>query len=61
MILFYLFATGVLDIGGAPDLRISLRIVEKFRNNPNVIFRAWGRRRFTKKIPEAKNLMTLSL
>ena len=35
-------ATGFVDIGGAPSLRISLRIKNKIRNDPNVIFGGLG-------------------
>ncbi len=65
------FAAGVVDTGGnlppvllTPvvhlDLRISLRIFEKIRNDPTVIFRGLGEGDSRKK-PEAKNLVTLSL
>jgi hypothetical protein len=40
------FATSVVDIGGVVvhlDLRISSQIFEKIRNDPNVIFRGWGK------------------
>jgi hypothetical protein len=37
------FATGVIDTGGALDLRISPRIFEKIRNDPNVIIRGLGK------------------
>jgi hypothetical protein len=43
------FAYGVVDTGGALtpvvhlDLRISPRIFEKIRNDPNVIFRGLGK------------------
>jgi hypothetical protein len=42
------------------DLRISPRIFEKIRNDPNVIIRGLGEGDSLKK-PEAKNLVTLSL
>jgi hypothetical protein len=42
------------------DLRISPRIFEKIRNDPNVIIRGLGEGDSCKK-PEAKNLVTLSL
>ncbi len=42
------------------DLRISPRIFEKIRNDPNVIIRGLGEGDSWKK-PEAKNLVTLSL
>jgi hypothetical protein len=42
------------------DLRISPRIFEKIRNDPNVIIRDLGEGDSRKK-PEAKNLVTLSL
>ncbi len=42
------------------DLRISPRISEKIRNDPNVIFKGLGEDDSWKK-PEAKNLVTLSL
>ena len=63
------FAAGVVDTGLPPvlltpvvnlDLRISPRIFEKIRNDPNVIFRGLGEGDSWKK-PEAKNLLTLSL
>jgi hypothetical protein len=52
------FAAGVVDTGGnlPPvvhlDLRISPRIFEKIRNDPNVVIKG---------LREAKNLVTLSL
>jgi hypothetical protein len=57
------FATGVVGTSGALlclDLRISLQIFEKIRNDPTVIFRGLGEEDSWKK-PEAKNLVTLSL
>jgi hypothetical protein len=36
------FATGVVDTGGAPDLQISPRILEKILNDPYVIFMGLG-------------------
>ncbi len=59
------FATGVNDTGGkfatgVLELRISPRIFEKIRNDPNVIIRGLGETDSRKK-PEAKNLVTLSL
>jgi hypothetical protein len=42
------------------DLRISPRIFEKIRNDPNVIIRGLGEGDSWKK-PEAKNLVTMSL
>jgi hypothetical protein len=65
------FAAGVVHTGGnSPpvsltpvvhlDLRISLRIFEKIRDDPNVIIRGLGEGDSWKK-PEAKNLVTLSL
>ncbi len=65
------FAAGVVDtVGNLPpvsltpmvllDLRISPRIFEKIRNDPNVIIRGLGEGDSLKK-PEAKNLVTLSL
>ncbi len=42
------------------ELRISSRIFEKIRNNPNGIIRGLGETDSRKK-PEAKNLVTLSL
>ncbi len=42
------------------DLRISLRIFEKIRNDPIIIFKGLGEGDSWKK-PEAKNLVTLSL
>ena len=42
------------------ELRISPRIFEKIRNGPNVIIRGLGETDSRKK-PEAKNLVTLSL
>ncbi len=36
------FATGVVDTGVHLDLRISPRIFEKIRNDPNVIIRGLG-------------------
>jgi hypothetical protein len=42
------------------DLRISPRIFEKVRSDPNAILRAWGKMIDEKK-SEAKNLVTLSL
>jgi hypothetical protein len=70
LVLFPLFATGVVDTGGkltpVPlmlvvhlDLRISQRIFEKILNDPNVIFRALGK--MIHENPEAKNLVTLFL
>jgi hypothetical protein len=41
-------------------LRISPRIFEKFRNGPNGILWGWGETDSRKK-PEAKKLVTLSL
>jgi hypothetical protein len=41
-------------------LRISPRIFEKIRNDPNVIFRGLGEGGSSNKL-EAKNLVTLSL
>ncbi len=65
------FATGVVETGGnfppvslTPvvhlDLRISPRIFEKIRNDPNVIIRGLREGDSSKK-SEAKNLVTLSL
>jgi hypothetical protein len=54
------FATGVVDTAVHLDLRISPRIFEKIRNDPNVIIRGSGEGDSWKK-PEAKNLVTLSL
>jgi hypothetical protein len=42
------------------ELRISPRIFEKIRNDPNGIIRGLGETD-SRKIPEAKNLVTLSL
>jgi hypothetical protein len=42
------------------DLQISPRIFEKIRNDPNAIIRGLGEDDSRKK-PEAKNLVTLSL
>ncbi len=42
------------------DLRISPRIFAKIRNDPNAIFRGFGKMLYEKKT-EAKNLVTLSL
>jgi hypothetical protein len=42
------------------ELRISPRIVEKIRNDPNCIIRGLGKTDSRKK-PAAKNLVTLSL
>jgi hypothetical protein len=42
------------------ELRISPRIFEKIRNSPKVIIRGLGETDSRKK-PEAKNLVTLSL
>ncbi len=42
------------------DLRISPRIFEKNRNDPNGLLWGWGETDSSKK-PEAKNLVTLSL
>ncbi len=56
------FAAGVVDTGGAPlqYLRISPRIFEKIRYDPNVVLWGWGETDWWKK-PEAKNLVTMSL
>jgi hypothetical protein len=57
------FATGVVSTSGALlclDLRISLQIFEKIRNDPTVIFRGLGEEDSWKK-PEANNLVILSL
>jgi hypothetical protein len=56
-----LFATGVSDTGGkfAAGV-IDPRIFEKLRNGPNGILRGLGETDSRKK-PEAKNLVTLSL
>jgi hypothetical protein len=54
------FATGVVDTGGAPRLaNISANFL-KIRNSPNAILWGWGETNSRKK-PEAKNLVTLSL
>jgi hypothetical protein len=61
--------TGINDTGGKfegffhfpnLELRISPRIFEKIRNDPNGIIRGLGETDSRKK-PEAKNLVTLSL
>jgi hypothetical protein len=56
------FATGVNDTGEPAnlELRISPRIFEKIRNGPNGTIRGLGETGSRKK-PEAKNLVTLSL
>jgi hypothetical protein len=36
------FKLKVIDTGGAPGLRITRRIFEKNRNDPNIIFRGMG-------------------
>jgi hypothetical protein len=55
------FATGVsLTPVANLELRISLQIFEKNRNGPNGIIRGFGETDSRKK-PEAKNLVTLSL
>jgi hypothetical protein len=75
--MFPLFAAGVVDTGSklpplstTPpvslipvvhlDLQISSRIFEKILNDPNAIIRGLGEDHSRKK-PEAKNLVTLSL
>jgi hypothetical protein len=53
---FHLSLTPVANL----ELRISPRIFEKIRNGPNGIIRGLGKTGSRKK-PEAKNLVTLSL
>jgi len=59
MVLFPLFATGVVDTGGAA-WRANISANVKVRNNPHVIFRGLGED-YQRKKPEAKNFVTLSL
>jgi len=56
---FYLPPVSLTPVANL-ELRISPRIFEKIRNGPNVIIRGLGETDSRKK-PEAKNLVTLSL
>ncbi len=61
-VVFPLFATGVIDTGGAPTLTCEyLRgFLKKFEMTLMLLSETWGKMIHDKK-PEAKNLVTLSL
>ncbi len=58
-VFFYLPPVSLTPVANL-ELRISPRIFEKIRNDPNGIIRGLGETDLRKK-PEAKNLVTLSL